>query len=151
MRTALIALVGCAVGSPALAQAPSECSVAAQTEPEEPPLADSGPASWTDLREHRQELMAPGTNVYLEGMVVRGKSGRTLRVGRGKQELFVIPVDPTSVDYMAVGAKVDVRGMLVETPSAGQAKLVYAMSGREARRIARQRVIVDAWSVTTVK
>jgi hypothetical protein len=150
VRTALIAIGCCAIGAPAVAQTPPRGSTPAPTTQPEPAPPEGGPASLPDLMEHRRELMAPGTNVYLEGMVVRAKSGQMLRVGRGKQELFVVPVDPSSVEFIAVGAKVDVRGMLVETPSAGQARLIYAMSPREAHRIARQRVYVDAWSVTTV-
>lgn len=148
---ALIAIVCCAIGSPTLAQTTPEGPAAPPTTPTEEAPPAGGPASLSDLLENRKELMTSGTNVRLEGMVVRAKSGRTLRVRHGKQELFVIPVDPASLEFIAVGAKVDVLGTLVETPSAGQARLMYAMSAREAQRIARQRVYVDAWSVTTAR
>jgi len=42
---------------------------------------------------------------------------------------------------------VDVRGTLRRAPGAPQARLAYAMSSREARRLARKGVYLDAWSL----
>jgi len=94
--------------------------------------------------------MTEGTNVRFESAVVRAKSGLLLRVAIGKHEIFVAPPDPSSLEWIAVGAKVDVQGTLQRTPTAQQARLVYAMGPVEARRLARTRFYVDAWSVSAV-
>jgi len=89
-----------------------------------------------------------GTNVYLEDMVVRAKSGLVLRASDGKHQIYIAPDDPSSLDFIAIGAHIDVRGTLVVAPSARQAQLVFAMGASEARRLARKKVYVDAWYVT---
>lgn len=114
-------------------------------------LDESTPASRQELFVRDPSLRVDGTNVYLEHMVVRAKSGHMMRVAYGKHEIFVAPVDPSTLDFVAVGAKVDVRGTLRDAPSASQARLVYAMSPREARLLARSGVYVDAWSVTAIE
>jgi len=107
---------------------------------------NAGPATKQELFASRS-AQVEGTNVYLESMVVRAKSGLMARIGSRGHEIFVAPNDPSSLEYVAVGATVDVRGTLVRTPSAGQARLIYAMSSRESRRLARDPVYVDAWSL----
>jgi hypothetical protein len=94
--------------------------------------------------------MTEGTNLRLEGAVVRAKAGILLRVSVGKHEIFVAPPDPSSLEFLAVGARVDVQGTLQRTPTAQQARLVYAMSRAEARRLAHTKFYVDAWSVSAV-
>ena len=89
-----------------------------------------------------------GTNVRIENAVVRAKTGILLRVAAAKHEIFVAVPDPSALDFVAVGAHVAIQGTLRRTPSAPQARLVYAMSSREAHRLARTRFYVDAWSVT---
>jgi hypothetical protein len=96
------------------------------------------------------EQMTEGTNVHLENAVVRAKAGILLRVRVGRHDIFVVPPDPSSMEFFAVGAKVDVRGTLERTPTAQQARLIYAMGPVEAHRLARTRFYVDAWAVTAV-
>lgn len=91
--------------------------------------------------------VADGTNVLFENAVVRAKSGIVLRIAVGKHEIFVVPPDPSALDFVAIGAHVTVQGTLRPTPSAPQAHLIYAMSRRDARRLAHTRFYVDAWSV----
>ena len=134
MRSAVGVFVVALVGS-ALAQPPP------------PDVEDFGPVTKQELFAGPNRLIA-GTNVYLDHVVVRAKSGTMLRVGWDKHEIFVAPVDPSSLGFITVGAKVNVRGTLAKTPSAGQARLINAMSWSEARRLARQSVYVDAWAMS---
>jgi len=94
------------------------------------------------------DAMTDGLNVRLEHAVVRAKSGLVLRVASQHHEIFVAPDDPSKLDFLAVGAHVDVQGTLHRAPAAPQARLVYAMSRGEARRLARTRFYVDAWALT---
>jgi len=91
--------------------------------------------------------VSDGTNVMFENAVVRAKSGIVLRVAIGKHEIFVVPPDPSALDFVAIGAHVAIQGTLRPTPSAPQARLIYAMSKRDAQRLAHTRFYVDAWSV----
>ena len=94
--------------------------------------------------------MTEGTNVRFEGAVVRAKSGLLMRVAVGTHEIFVAPPDPSSLEFLAVGANVDVQGTLRRTPTAAQARLIYAMAPGEARRLARTRFYVEASAVSAV-
>lgn len=96
------------------------------------------------------EAMTDGTSVRLDGAVVRAKSGLVLRVAIDKHEIFVAPIDPSSIEFLAVGARVDIQGTLHRAPSAPQARLIYAMGPAEARRLARTGFYVDAWAVSAV-
>lgn len=109
----------------------------------------TGPVTKQELLED-PEALEPGTNVFLDDVRVRSKSGNLVRVSMGRRQLYVAPVDPSVIQFLAIGAIIDVHGTLLETPSAGQAKLIYAASGRAAARMARDRVYVDAWSVSTM-
>lgn len=122
----------------------------AQNAPESPdtPDPESGPVTKDELFADPEEEMTAGTNVFLDDVKVRSKSGNLLRVGDGRHQLWVAPNDPSVLDFIAVGATVDVRGTLRETPSAKQAALIYAASGRAAARMARDRFYVDAWFVS---
>lgn len=115
--------------------------------PPEAPDPESGPATKDELFADPEEMTA-GTNVFLDDVKVRSKSGNLLRVGDGQHQLWVAPDDPSVLDFIAVGATVDVRGTLRETPSAKQAALIYAASSRAAARMARDRFYVDAWFVS---
>jgi hypothetical protein len=95
------------------------------------------------------DSMTEGTPVWLKDVVVRQKSGNVLRIGERRHELFVAPQDPSTLDFLTVGAHVDVRGTLRRTPSAPQARLIYAMSSPAARRLARDRFYVAVASVTS--
>jgi hypothetical protein len=97
------------------------------------------------------EAMNEGTNVRLEDVVVRAKAGNVVRVSYGKHEIFVVPPDPAKLDFIAIGAHVNVQGTLRRSPSAPQAKLEYAMRASEARRLSRTRFYVDAWSLTAAR
>lgn len=110
---------------------------------------ETGPVTKEELLEDPDALV-PGTNVFLDDVKVRSTSGNLVRVSVGRRQLFVAPVDPSVIQFLAVGAIIDVHGTLRETPSAAQAKLIYAASGRAAARMARDRVYVDAWSVSTL-
>lgn len=108
----------------------------------------SGSAVLTAQELFRDQRAVPdGTNVQFENAVVRAKTGIVLRVTAAKHEIFVVPADPSVLDFLTVGAHVDIQGTLRRTPSAPQARLVYAMSAREARRLAHTRFYVDASSV----
>lgn len=96
------------------------------------------------------EAMTDGTSVRLDGAVIRAKSGLVLRVAIDKHEIFVAPIDPSSMEFLAVGARVDIQGTLHRAPSAPQARLIYAMGPAEARRLARTGFYVDAWAVSAV-
>ncbi len=96
------------------------------------------------------EMMTEGTSVRLEGAVIRAKAGILLRVAIDKHELFVSPIDPSVMEFLAVGARINVMGTLHRVPSPQQARLMYAMGPREAARLARTHFYVDAWSVSAV-
>jgi len=96
------------------------------------------------------EAMAEGVNVRLEGAVVRAKSGIVLRVAADDHEIFVAPIDPSSLEFLAVGSRINVQGTLHAVPTAKQAQLVYAMGPKEARRLARSRFYLDAWALSAV-
>lgn len=94
--------------------------------------------------------MTAGTNVRLAGAVIRAKSGNVLRVAVGKHQIFVAPDDPSALEFLTIGAHINVVGTLRRTPSTGQAQKIYAMGASEARRLARTRFYVDAWSMSAV-
>jgi hypothetical protein len=94
------------------------------------------------------DAMTDGLNVRIEHAVVRAKSGLVLRVVADNHEIFVAPNDPTKLDFLAIGARVNVQGTLHRAPTAPQARLVYAMSRSEARRLAHTRFYIDAWALT---
>ena len=120
---------------------------AAQAPPPPPPGEDVGPASAVELLEE-PELRRAGTNVDLDGVVVRRISGNLVRVKYGRREIFVAPVDPSLIDFLTVGAVIDVQGTLRDAPGARQARLIFAVDGRAARRLERDRIYVDAWFVS---
>jgi hypothetical protein len=95
------------------------------------------------------DSMTEGTPVWLQDVVVRQKSGNALRIGDRAHELFVVPQDPSSLDFLTIGAHVDVRGTLRKTSNASQARLIYAMSSPAARRFARDRFYVAVAAVTS--
>lgn len=97
-----------------------------------------------------REAMTAGTNVRLDDMVIRAKSGNVLRVGHRRHEIFVVPENPSTLQFLAVGAHIDIQGTLRQAPSASQARLIYVMGAREARRLARSKLYVDAWVVTAI-
>lgn len=99
----------------------------------------------------RPDAMSDGTSVRLDGVVIRAKSGNVLRVSVARHEIFVAPNDPSTLNFLTIGARVDVLGTLRRAPSARQAQLVYAMGAYEARRLARTRYYVEAWSVSAVE
>ena len=93
------------------------------------------------------DAMTDGTQVWLQDVVVQQISGNVLRIGDRHHQLFVVPVDPSTLDFLTVGARVDVRGTLRKTPSASQARLIYAMSRSASRRFARDRLYVAGATV----
>lgn len=109
-------------------------------------VSNDGPATRQELIEN-PALIAPGTNVNLEGAIVRAASGNMLRVSVGRLELFVAPIDPSSIDFIRTGAVVDVRGTLRASPSAKQGMTTYAMNRRLAKQLESDGVYVDAWAV----
>lgn len=110
---------------------------------------DTGPVG-KDLVFGEPDEMTAGTNVYLDDVIVRGKSGNLLRVGQGRRSIFVAPIDPSVIGFLPIGSIIDVRGTLRETPSAEQAELTYGTSDRAAERLARDRLYVDAWDVSSL-
>jgi hypothetical protein len=118
--------------------------------------AAAGPAGTDEGVVEKEQLfsqlgsMTEGTQVRLEDVVIRQKSGNVMRVGdRHHHQMFVVPVDPSSLEFLTVGAHVDVLGTLRRTPSAGQARLVYAMSRGAAWQFARDRYFIDAGTVVS--
>lgn len=90
-----------------------------------------------------------GTEVELDDVRVRAKSGNGLWVGYTRQrQIFVLPIDPSLVEFVTVGAALDIRGTLRETPSASQAVKTFAMGAQSARKLAGDRFYVDAWTVS---
>jgi hypothetical protein len=108
------------------------------------PIADAQALSPND----DLAALEPGTSVELDHAVVRGKSGNLMRVAHHRREIFVAPVDPSWLEWIAVGAVVDIRGTVREAPSASQARLVYAVDRATAARLARSHILIDAWAVT---
>lgn len=90
-----------------------------------------------------------GTEVELDDVRVRAKSGNGLWVGYTRQrQIFVLPIDPSFVEFVTVGAALDVRGTLRETPSAAQAAKTFAMGAQSARKLAGDRFYIEAWTVS---
>ena len=96
------------------------------------------------------DQMAEGTNVRFQAALVRAKTGNLLRVAIDHHEIFVAPMDPSSLEFIAVGSRVNVDGTLRPTPAAQQARKVYAMGPAEAKRLARTPFYVEAWSVSVI-
>jgi hypothetical protein len=92
--------------------------------------------------------LEPGTTVELDHAVVRGVCGNLMRVAHKGHELFVAPEDPSWLEFVAIGAVVDIHGTLRAPPRARQAQLDYAIDRRTALRLERQRVFIDAWAMT---
>ncbi len=97
------------------------------------------------------QAMTEGANVRLDSAVIRAKSGNVLRVATEHHEIFVAPNDPSSLNYLTSGARIEVLGTLRRSPSARQAQLVYAMPACDARRLARTRFYIDAWDVMALE
>ena len=90
-----------------------------------------------------------GRDVRLEDVRVRSRTGNGLWVGyRSSRQIFVVPPDPSLVEELRVGVKIDVIGTLREPPAAAQARYRYALGPRTARRLSRAPLYVHAWSVT---
>jgi hypothetical protein len=91
----------------------------------------------------------PGLLVHLVDVPIRGKAGRGVWVGyEPGEQVFVVPMDPSSVEFLAVGARIDVRGELVAAPGAEHVRRHLALDASSARRLARAPHYVQAWSVT---
>jgi len=116
--------------------------LAASQNPEQPMTADE--------LFSEPDAMVDGANVQLDYAVVRAKAGNVLRVRVDHHEIFVVPDDPSLLEWITVGARVNVSGILRPTPAAKQAQLIYAMGRAEARRLARTKFYVEASSVSAV-
>jgi hypothetical protein len=89
-----------------------------------------------------------GMQVHLDHIRVQGKSGNGLWVGPTKgRRIFVVPVDPSFIEFVAVGAVLDIRGVLRETPAPAQARKSWAVDARTARCLAYEPVYIDAWNL----
>ncbi len=89
-----------------------------------------------------------GTNVHLEDVPVRRKAGNGLWIGYSRRhQLFAVPIDPSFVEFVTVGARIDLRGTLRETPSARQATMVFALDRTSSRLIADEPLYIDAWTM----
>jgi hypothetical protein len=89
-----------------------------------------------------------GTTIELDHAVIRGISGNLMRVAHRGREVFVAPVNPSWLEFLAIGAVIDIHGAIRKPPSAKQAQLEYAIDRRTAARLARERFYIDAWAVT---
>lgn len=108
-----------------------------------PPLAQ--PQSLFDPKE-----MTDGQNIRMDQAVVRAKAGILLRVEVDHQQIFVAPIDPSSIEFIAIGARLSINGTLRRPPTAQQARLTYAMGPSEAQRLAQSPFYVVAWSVSAL-
>jgi hypothetical protein len=87
--------------------------------------------------------------VDLDDVPVRRKSGRGLWIGySARRQVFVVPIDPSFVSFVVVGATVDVRGTLRETPAAPQAAREFGLDRTSTKMIAREPLYIDAWSIS---
>ncbi len=119
-----------------------------RAEPAEPPL-EEGFASAEQVFAANPPRSLADYEVHLEDVPVRRKSGRGLWIGySARRQVFVVPVDPSFVSFVAVGAKVDVRGTLRETPGAAQAARDFALDRASTRRLANEPLYIDAWSIS---
>ncbi|HSK04965.1 MAG TPA: hypothetical protein VK932_27140 [Kofleriaceae bacterium] len=127
---------------------PAEAERAEPAEPAEPPL-EEGFASAEQVFAAKPPRSLADHEVYFEDVPVRRKSGRGLWIGySARRQVFVLPVDPSFVSFVAVGAKVDVRGTLRESPAAAQAARDFALDRASARRLANAPLYIDAWSIS---
>jgi hypothetical protein len=119
-------------------------SAAAQAQPtSEPESTDIDPfVSKQQLFSQAGSAFTEGTQVWLQDVVVQQISGNVLRIRDHHHQLFVAPVDPSTLDFLRAGAHVDVRGTLRRTQGVDQARLTYAMSHAAARRFAHDRFYV---------
>jgi hypothetical protein len=125
--------------------APAE---SAQPAPAEPPL-EEGFASADQVFAAKPPRSLADHEVHFEDVPVRRKSGRGLWIGySARRQVFVVPVDPSFVSFVAVGAKVDVRGTLRKSPAAAQAARDFALDRASARRLANAPLYIDAWSIS---
>jgi hypothetical protein len=89
-------------------------------------------------------------NVNLENVTVRKKSGNGMWVGyTSRRQIFVVPADPSFIEFVAIGGRVDLHGTLRKAPSASQAKLTFGMDMASARRLGGEQLYIEAWSITT--
>ncbi len=117
-------------------------------EPAEPPL-EEGFASADQVFAEDPPRSLADHEVHLEDVPVRRKSGRGLWIGySARRQVFVVPVDPSFVSFVTVGAKVDVRGTLREPPGAAQAARDFALDRASSRRLANAPLYIDAWSIS---
>lgn len=89
-----------------------------------------------------------GRGVSLDDQRVRGKAGNGLWIGGRGRRVFVTIPDPSMLEALAVGARIDIRGELRAPLAARQAMLELATGARDARRLAASPFYIDAWSVT---
>jgi hypothetical protein len=52
------------------------------------------------------------------------------------------------IESIPVGAVINVRGTLRQSPSAKQARVIFAAGRRASERLARDHIYVDAWEVS---
>jgi hypothetical protein len=90
-----------------------------------------------------------GSTVYLDDVPIRAKSGNGMWVGYTSQRrIFVAPIDPSSLNFVTVGTRVDIHGTAREAPNASLATKVFAVDGSTARRLGGDNLYIDAWSLT---
>ncbi|MGE0549747.1 MAG: hypothetical protein AB7O24_29160 [Kofleriaceae bacterium] len=87
--------------------------------------------------------------IHLTDIMVRAKSGNGLWVGyTAARQIFVVPIDPSFVEFVTVSAHVDIRGTVREAPSASQAARIFAMDATSSKRLGRDRFYIEAWTVS---
>jgi hypothetical protein len=93
-----------------------------------------------------------GTEVVLDDVTVREKAGNGMWIGyEPGRELFAVPIDPSLLETLAVGARIDVRGTLKKALAPRQAARAFALDAAATRRYAEQRLYIDAWSITDLR
>jgi hypothetical protein len=100
--------------------------------PPEPPVDPQGPITRIDGDSPSQ---LAGSNVHLDDIPIRGKSGNGMWVGHGERRIFIAPIDPSALEFLTVGTRVDIHGTAREAPNAAQARKVYAVDRSTARRL----------------
>jgi hypothetical protein len=145
----VLGLLAAPVGSKTVGR-PVTLLVADADELDPPETADGelDPRTLRQIFADRDPESLVGTEVYLEDVPIRRKSGNGLWVGYGRRHLlFVAPIDPSSVEALAVGARIDVRGTLRRAPAPQQAAKIFALDAASTRRFASERLYLDAWSL----
>lgn len=144
-----IALAVALLASAALAQPPPPTT---PVQPPGPPAAAPGFATIEQIFARPGDHSAVGLGVYLVNVPIVAKAGRGFWIASpAGRRIFVVPIDPSQLEVLRVGARVDIRGDLRYPLAARQAALELGVGMNDARRIAASPHYIDAWSLTEMR